>query len=689
MSFRVTQCPACESTFNTSPALLESAAGKVRCGACLTVFEAAENFLDTELDASEGEPESVFLTQSPQGYFDPSRFLTRAALQEGVPEHGPQQAGELQPEREERAQSSEEIQASQPAPEPTSAIEQETQADPFETAPPLNDTDIEMVPTGTEPDSSEDSSASAAPVDAPATEIPAEDAAEFMDLVAAGLPANFESEQTGYSNAEALAVAEEITERLLPQPPQAPQQEDLQDSPELQAGRQAAEAESIPDHIQERPPARLTESCPEEDEEESDAAMAEYAYWSGIQDEEQQSAPVSDTSGVNESTADVSAPEPVAERPREPSPEAFSLHVNFSVQTTPFAPDQRFAADPERTTQPTDTAGIEDSEAAEGSDTLEQEFNAALEEEDFQNAVSDSDTAADNVGQPDVELPEATADTESDAEALAWHDSSAAADNEAAAQERDFIEALQPPVAAETTDEDSAPPDEFADDAGHSAAPAIDEEPAAEPVDQSVEAIRARALRSELRDEDALEAIPRENLKALGEFSSPVEIVEGKRRRLGRRLAWAGVAVVAAIGLAGQYLWQEMEHYSQVASVRPLYELGCHYLGCELPVYNNIDAIQSNNLSVRTHPSVANALSVNVEFRNSAAFPQRFPIMILSFNSATNSVIALREFSPREYLPEALRNRRLMPARSPIQIALEIMDPGADAVNYTLAFRRP
>lgn len=63
--------------------------------------------------------------------------------------------------------------------------------------------------------------------------------------------------------------------------------------------------------------------------------------------------------------------------------------------------------------------------------------------------------------------------------------------------------------------------------------------------------------------------------------------------------------------------------------------------------------------------------------------------MVLSFNSASNSVIALREFAPQEYLDEALQNRRLLPPATPVQVALEIMDPGDDAVNYTLAFRRP
>ena len=79
MAFHVTQCPGCESTFNTSARILQSAAGKVRCGACLMVFEAAENFVDA-VDIDEEENSSVFVGNDPSDYFDPSSFFTRSAL---------------------------------------------------------------------------------------------------------------------------------------------------------------------------------------------------------------------------------------------------------------------------------------------------------------------------------------------------------------------------------------------------------------------------------------------------------------------------------------------------------------------------------------------------------------------------------------------------------------------------------
>ena len=206
---------------------------------------------------------------------------------------------------------------------------------------------------------------------------------------------------------------------------------------------------------------------------------------------------------------------------------------------------------------------------------------------------------------------------------------------------------------------------------------------------ESTESIRARALETELEDEEALETIPAENLAVLDKFDTPVELATARQRHLGRRLGTAAVIMLLGGLLAAQYLWQHMTSYSQRAQLRPFYEYACNWLPCDLPAYSDINAIRSDNLTVRSHPDHDNSLIVSVVFRNTADFPQPFPVLILSFNSSGNEIVALREFAPAEYLEPALQSFELMPVRSPLQINLEIIDPGAGAVNYTLAFRRP
>ena len=550
MSLSVTQCPACESTFNITARILESAGGKVRCGSCLTVFEAPENIVEYGDDSHDSE-ESVFVGSDPGNYFDPSTFLTRQSLKDSI-------------HSEEARQ------------EPVEPFEQPS-------AHRAHDESVEPQPA-------------------------LDEEADFLDAVADGTSGGEPSE---------ASVAE-------PENPQEEIQEALQEEEEAEAeteAQQEVEAE--------------THAAQEEADEEEQAPVTSPASYS----------PYSPY-------AHYGMPE------QEPTPEDFRLHASFSLQPSPYSPSRQ--ANPG---QPP-TAEHEDP----GPEAELQQPEPASEDE-FLDAVNQNLAHSDS----ETELPET---------ALDW---SLAAGDEL----QEDPEAIEDIGEAVDTAGDQTAQAESAGTDIEDRGEAVEEETVTVEVDQSVEAIRARALQAQLKDDEALEAIPSENLQALGKFSTPVEILAGKPRSLRRQLTWSALALLGTVMLAAQYLWQEMDNFSQNDTLRPWYETACQWLDCELPVYSDIDAIRANNLAVRSHPEVDNALAVNIEFQNSSPFAQQFPVLILSFNAANNSVIALREFSASEYLPQQLRNRRLMPAQTPIQIDLSIIDPGRDAVNYTLAFRRP
>lgn len=55
MEARITQCPRCGTSFRVTDALLAIAAGAVRCGSCLHIFNARENWLDDKTAAKAAE----------------------------------------------------------------------------------------------------------------------------------------------------------------------------------------------------------------------------------------------------------------------------------------------------------------------------------------------------------------------------------------------------------------------------------------------------------------------------------------------------------------------------------------------------------------------------------------------------------------------------------------------------------
>ena len=192
-----------------------------------------------------------------------------------------------------------------------------------------------------------------------------------------------------------------------------------------------------------------------------------------------------------------------------------------------------------------------------------------------------------------------------------------------------------------------------------------------------------------LKDEQAPEQFAAENLASLQAVATPVQLHSDSPTRWGRTLTLLLSAGLLGMSLAGQHLWRNQEFYSQQARWRPLLEWVCADRGCDLPLYEDLPAIEPSNLSVRSHPNRADAIMVQVQIRNTAPFEQAFPVMIVGFNTADNELIALREFSPAEYLQGELPESATMPVMAPVPINLPLMDPGEDAVNYTLAFRRP
>ncbi|KPY37573.1 Uncharacterized protein ALO52_04439 [Pseudomonas syringae pv. primulae] len=159
--------------------------------------------------------------------------------------------------------------------------------------------------------------------------------------------------------------------------------------------------------------------------------------------------------------------------------------------------------------------------------------------------------------------------------------------------------------------------------------------------------------------------------------------------RSGRRLAWALLILLALVGLAGQYIWYHFDQLARQDQYRPWFQQLCPQIGCKVPSKVDISLLKSSNLVVRSHPEFQGALIVDAIIYNRASFSQPFPLLELRFADTSGQLIASRRFKPGEYLSGEMAGKEEMPPQTPIHIALDILDPGAKAVNYSLNFRSP
>jgi predicted Zn finger-like uncharacterized protein len=158
---------------------------------------------------------------------------------------------------------------------------------------------------------------------------------------------------------------------------------------------------------------------------------------------------------------------------------------------------------------------------------------------------------------------------------------------------------------------------------------------------------------------------------------------------LGKRLLWTALALVAAVALLAQYVVFHFDELARQDAYRPWFVALCPGLGCSVPSRVDIQLIRSSNLVVRSHPTFAGALVVDAIIYNRAPFSQPFPLLELRFADINNKLIASRRFKPSEYLSGDLAGQSEMPPQVPIHIALDILDPGKRAVNYSLSFHSP
>ena len=119
---------------------------------------------------------------------------------------------------------------------------------------------------------------------------------------------------------------------------------------------------------------------------------------------------------------------------------------------------------------------------------------------------------------------------------------------------------------------------------------------------------------------------------------------------------------------------------------RPLLERGCGIVYCDLPLRVDLSRIDIINRDVRKHPAVKDVLLVNVAFVNRAEFIQPYPVLEVSFTDQSGNPVAMRHFSPSAYLAAGIDLEGGMTTASPVQVLLEVVDPGDEVVSFQFAF---
>jgi len=144
--------------------------------------------------------------------------------------------------------------------------------------------------------------------------------------------------------------------------------------------------------------------------------------------------------------------------------------------------------------------------------------------------------------------------------------------------------------------------------------------------------------------------------------------------------------IVLFAGLVGQLVFFNKDTLLRDTRVRDLLTGLCTRVACALPVLRDTEQLRSTFVEVSPHPDYESMLLVRFGIFNAALFAQPHPSVDLSFSNTQQQALAGRRFYPGHYLDASLLSRITIPAGSESLGTLEILDPGQEAVNYTIEF---
>lgn len=154
-------------------------------------------------------------------------------------------------------------------------------------------------------------------------------------------------------------------------------------------------------------------------------------------------------------------------------------------------------------------------------------------------------------------------------------------------------------------------------------------------------------------------------------------------------VAGAMLLVLLLIGtlLAQFALFRPLTLISLLPAAQPYVAQLCGRLPCDFNYHEDLQQIQLLSRDVRAHPSQKNALLITATMVNNAAFRQPYPDLQISLFDLSGNVVAQRRFTPADYMGELNSPFLLMSPETPVQVTLEVLDPGNDAINFEFEFR--
>ena len=147
------------------------------------------------------------------------------------------------------------------------------------------------------------------------------------------------------------------------------------------------------------------------------------------------------------------------------------------------------------------------------------------------------------------------------------------------------------------------------------------------------------------------------------------------------------LALLLLVALLAQGAWLARERLAEIPQLRPLLANVCQRVGCTLPQFRDVTAIEVVDARVTSHPDYAGALLAVVTLDNTAPLAQPWPRLAVALTGVDDGAVAERLFEAAEYLPAERQGEAVFAAGTSVQVRLPLADPGLEAAGFRFTVR--
>lgn len=196
---------------------------------------------------------------------------------------------------------------------------------------------------------------------------------------------------------------------------------------------------------------------------------------------------------------------------------------------------------------------------------------------------------------------------------------------------------------------------------------------------------RVKSLERPVQSSPNLPAVARASSaipKALLEDFQRAKAAAIMARQSAKGMGWIAGSVLLMVVFLGQTIYFKYNDLARISGLRPWMERFCDLTHCELSLPFNIKKLELLGQDIRSHPKIRKALLVTVTLINRADHTQAYPGLEITFMDLNSQLVAMRRFLPADYLAPGVNVEAGIPANTPIEVELQLIDPGSKAINF-------